>query len=147
MQKRQEWSRGESRNGPMHLKSLDLQQRWHHSALEKGWLLLANYTWSTGARFRGKKRTLVPRSDHKQKSISGVPIMAQRKRIWLGTTRLRVRSLALRIWHCHELWCRSDVAQIWRCCGCGIGLWLQSNATLAWEFPYAVGRALKRLNK
>ena len=50
----------------------------------------------------------------------GVPIMVQQKWIWLGTMRVRVRSLAslsgLRIWHCHELWCRlqtrlgSDVA-------------------------------------
>ena len=38
--------------------------------------------------------------------------MVQRKRIWLGTMRLRVQSLAsgsgLRIWHCHKLWCRSQ---------------------------------------
>ena len=43
---------------------------------------------------------------------TGVPIMVQWKRIWLGTMRLRVQSLAslsgLRIWHCHELWCRSQ---------------------------------------
>ena len=40
--------------------------------------------------------------------------MVQQKRICLGTMRLRVQSLAslsgLRVWHCHELWCRS---QIW----------------------------------
>ena len=40
----------------------------------------------------------------------GVPVMAQWKRIWLGTTRFRVQSLAslsgFRIWHCCELWCR-----------------------------------------
>ena len=38
--------------------------------------------------------------------------MAQRKRIQLGTRRLQVRSLAslneLRIWHCCELWYRSQ---------------------------------------
>ena len=38
--------------------------------------------------------------------------MVQQKRIPLGTMRLEVRSLAslsgLRIWHCHELWCRSQ---------------------------------------
>ena len=37
----------------------------------------------------------------------GVPIMAQRKRIQLGTMRLQVPFLALlsglRIWHCHKL--------------------------------------------
>ena len=39
--------------------------------------------------------------------------MAQWKRILLGTMRLQVRSLALlrglRIRHCHELWCRSQM--------------------------------------
>ena len=43
----------------------------------------------------------------------GVPVMVQWKRIQLGTMRLRVRSPALlsglRIWHCHELWCRSQM--------------------------------------
>ena len=43
----------------------------------------------------------------------GVPIMAQRKWIWLETTRLRVRSLAslsgFRIHRCRELWCRSQM--------------------------------------
>ena len=31
----------------------------------------------------------------------------------------------VRIWHCHELPCKFDVAQIWRCCGCGAGRTLQ----------------------
>ena len=43
----------------------------------------------------------------------GVPIAAQRKRIWLASMRTQVRSLAslsgLRIWCCHELWCRSQM--------------------------------------
>ena len=38
--------------------------------------------------------------------------MAQWKPIQLGTLRLQVQSLALlsglRIWHCCELWCRSQ---------------------------------------
>ena len=38
--------------------------------------------------------------------------MVQWKRIGVGTMRLQVRSLAslsgLRIWHCRELWCRSQ---------------------------------------
>ena len=42
---------------------------------------------------------------------TGVPVMAQRKRIQLETRRLQVRLLAslsgFRIWHCRELWCRS----------------------------------------
>ena len=47
-----------------------------------------------------------------KKGIKGVPVVAQRNRIQLGTMRWRVRSLAslsgLRIWRCHELWCRSQ---------------------------------------
>ena len=43
----------------------------------------------------------------------GVPVVAQWKRIQLGTMRLQVRSLALldglRIQHCGELWCRSQM--------------------------------------
>ena len=42
----------------------------------------------------------------------GVPVVVQQKQIRLGTMRLWVRSLAslsgLRIWRCHELWCRSQ---------------------------------------
>ena len=44
--------------------------------------------------------------------ICRVPVLAQRKRIQLGTMRLLVRSWAslsgLRIRHCHELWCGSQ---------------------------------------
>ena len=50
----------------------------------------------------------------KEKAILGVPVMAQRKWIPLGTMRLRVWSLALlsglRIQRCSELWCR---LQMW----------------------------------
>ena len=49
----------------------------------------------------------------KKKIIPRVPVMAQWKQIQLGTMRLHVQSLALlselRIWHCHELWCRSQM--------------------------------------
>ena len=73
----------------------------------------------------------------------GVPVVAQRKRVRLGTMRLRVRSLALlsglRIRRCRELWCGSrgsDPALLW--------LWCRPEATapmrpLAWEPPYAAG--------
>ena len=48
-----------------------------------------------------------------KKCIVGVPIVAQQKWIWLGTLRLWVRSLTLlsglRIQHCCELWCRSQM--------------------------------------
>ena len=48
--------------------------------------------------------------DIRIKRQGGAPIVAQQKQIQLGTMRLWVRSLAslsgLRIWRCHELWCR-----------------------------------------
>ena len=44
--------------------------------------------------------------------VKGVPIVAQQKRIWLGSMRMRGQSLAslsgLRIQHHHKLWCRSQ---------------------------------------
>ena len=77
--------------------------------------------------------------------------MVQRKQIPLGTMRLWVQSLAslsgLRIRHCRELWCRSQMSSdpmlLW--------LWCRPAATapirpLAWEPPYAMGTALKRQN-
>ena len=80
-------------------------------------------------------------------SNNGVPVIAQQKRILLGTMRLRVWSLVLlsglRLWRCHELWCRSQ-KQLW--------LWCRSAAVapirpLAWEPLYAVGVALRTKNK
>ena len=72
----------------------------------------------------------------------GVPVVAE----------MQVQSLAslsgLRIQHCHNLWCRSEVqlgsavavsvAQAGSC---------SSNSTPTWNLPYAVGMALKRKNK
>ena len=40
----------------------------------------------------------------------------------------------------------ADMAQIWHCCGCGIG-WPVPIRPLAWEPPYAVGVALKKKKK
>ena len=67
---------------------------------------------------------------------------------WLVSMRIQVRPLAslsgLRIWHCHELWYRS---QMWL--GSTL-LWLWYRPAgaalirpLAWEIPYAPGLALK----
>ena len=46
------------------------------------------------------------------KQNRGVPLVVQQKRIWLGTMRLQIQSLALlsglSICCCHELWCRSQ---------------------------------------
>ena len=45
------------------------------------------------------------------KTKLGVPVVAQWKQIRLGTVKFQVRSLTLlsglRIWRCHELWCKS----------------------------------------
>ena len=77
------------------------------------------------------------RQKKKKKVRPEVPVMAQQKRIQLGTTRLRVRSLAslngLRIWRCCELWCRSAATAPIR--------------PLAWEPPYGTGAAPKREKK
>ena len=52
-----------------------------------------------------------------------IPVVVQQKRIQLGTMRLRVQSLTslsgLRIWHCHELWCR---LQMWLESGIAVAL-------------------------
>ena len=54
----------------------------------------------------------------------------------------------LRIWHCHELWCRS---QIWLGSRTAVAVvWAgscSSNSTPSWELPYAAAEALKRKKK
>ena len=48
-----------------------------------------------------------------ERAFGGVPTVAQWERIQLVTMRTQVQFLAslsgLRIWHCHELWCRSQM--------------------------------------
>ena len=78
-----------------------------------------------------------------------VPTVVQRKRIWLVSMRIWVRSLAwlsgLGIRGCCELYsvgCRHGLDPTW------LWLWCRSAATapiwpLAWELPCAVGAALK----
>ena len=76
------------------------------------------------AHSNGKKKTLIETVPEKdlmagildkdfKTTISGVPIVAQRKRVPLGTVKLQVQSLALlrglRIQRCCELWCRSQM--------------------------------------
>ena len=79
----------------------------------------------------------------------GVPIVAEWKRIWLVSMRMRVQSLASlsgsRIQHGHELWCRS---QMWLRSHIG-GPWHKLTAAapiqpLAWKLPCATGLALKK---
>ena len=72
-----------------------------------------------------------------------VPVVAQRKRTQLVSTRIRVGSQALlsglRIWCCRELWCS---LQTWL--GSGIAVATPPVWPLAWEPAYAMGGALKR---
>ena len=73
--------------------------------------------------------------------VLGVPIVAQQKRIRLGTERSQIQSLAslsgLRILRCHELWC-SLQRQL------GSGVAVAPIKPPAWEPPYATGAALKK---
>ena len=66
---------------------------------------------------------------------------------------MQVQSLALlsglRIWHCHELWCRSqtrlsDPELLWLWCRPAA---IASIWPLAWEPPYAAGAAIKDKKK
>ena len=70
----------------------------------------------------------------------------------LASMRMRVQSLAslsgLRIWHCHELWYRSQMwlgsGVLWLLCRLAAAALIQA---LAWEHPYATGVALKSKKK
>ena len=56
---------------------------------------------------------LTEKEKHKQDEEAGAPSVVHWKQIQLGTIRLWVQALSLlsglRIWHCHELWCRSQM--------------------------------------
>ena len=75
----------------------------------------------------------------------GVPLVVQQKRIWLGTTRLQVLSLAS----------TSELSGIGRRCGLDpalLWLWCRPTAVapiqlLAWEPPHATSVALKSQKK
>ena len=80
-----------------------------------------------------------------KKMLWEFPLWLRGLRTQLVSTRMRVWSLALlnglRIWHCHEWWCGSDLVLLW--------LWyrltaITPNGPLSWEPPYAIGVALKR---
>ena len=86
---------------------------------------------------------------HSKKYPIGFPFMAQWKQIWWASVRKQVWPLAslsrLRIWHGHELWCRSQMQL-----GSGIAVavaWASGYSPirpLACKLPYAVGVAPKR---
>ena len=79
----------------------------------------------------------------------GVPIVAQLKQTQLVSMRMQVQSLASlsgsRIWHCHELWCRS---QTWLGSHIAVAVVQLAAAALirplAQKLPYAAGTALKK---
>ena len=70
---------------------------------------------------------------HRSNSIKwlflGVSLMAQQKRIWLASMRMQVRSLASIRVKGSSIAVSCGVghrsAQIWHCCGCGLGQQLQ----------------------
>ena len=78
---------------------------WYMEGEEQ--LTSVDYTW--GSRSAEKLPAVM-----NQRMFVRVPIMAQWKWISLVTMRTQVPSLSslsgLRIWHCHELWCR---LQMW----------------------------------
>ena len=66
--------------------------------------------------------------------------------------RIRVRFLAslsgLRIWCCHELWCRSQTPLgFYDAVAVAVAGTCNSDLTPAWELPYATGLALKSKKK
>ena len=85
--------------------------------------------------------------------MEGVPIVAQQKRTWLASMRTQVRPLAsltgLRVWHCRELWYRSQT-RLQPSIAVAVGCWSAATGLirpLAWEPPYATGMALKKKAK
>ena len=50
----------------------------------------------------------------------------------------------VKIWHCHELWCRSDPKLLWLGCRLAVGALIRP---LAWEPPYAGKCGPKKLKK
>ena len=70
------------------------------------------------------------------KSILGVPVVGQQKRILLVSMRMRVRSLALLNGLRIAVSCGvgSKLAQIPHCCGSGVGQWLGSDSTPSLNF-------------
>ena len=82
--------------------------------------------WSPTSVFPSPHRAPGTEGGLKKHIWGGVPVVAQQKWIRLETMRLWVWSLAslsgLRIWHCHELWCRLQTRLgIPSCCGSSVG--------------------------
>ena len=85
--------------------------------------------------------------------LGDVPVVAQRKRIWLASLRTKVRSLALlgglRIWHCCELWCRLQI-RLGSCVAVAVvsaGSCSSNSALSLGTSMYAAGAGLKKQKK
>ena len=91
----------------------------------------------------GKKDSEISNSSY----ALGVPSVAQRKQIYLVTMRFQVWPLAsligLRIWHCPELWCRSQM-QLGSCVAVVQASSCNSNLTSSLGTPICLGVALKK---
>ena len=74
-----------------------------------GSLVDSTQPWKQSANMEGKSVEITSIKTTERSSHHGA---AEMKRIRLGTTRLRIQTLAslsgLRIWRCHELWCWSQ---------------------------------------
>ena len=115
--------------------------------------------WSISAYPRASMRLAFPLPQwflllsYTSKCHPGVPVVAQRKRIWLASMRTQVWDLALisglRIQCCHELWCR---LKMWLRSGIAVAVVCRPAAVApigfpAWEPPCAAGMALKKKEK
>ena len=100
-----------------------------HQSLPSGSLQQAPIPTSTtrGQTPEVTEATTLPSAKRRQhqKSIQSESSHCGAVKMNLTSMRMQVTSLALLsglgIWHCWDLWCRSDRAQILCCCGCGMG--------------------------
>ena len=101
----------------------DVAQIPHCCGCNVGWCLssIGPLAWEPPyAMGCGPKKTRKKKKD----KYFVVPVMAQQKRIQLGTMRLWVRSLALLSGLRSKVWV-AEAAQIWHCCDRGVGQRLQ----------------------
>ena len=87
-----------------------------------------------------------------KKNVLRVPVMAQRKQIWLGTMRWRVWSWPRSVGYGSSIALSCGVGHRWGSDPMLLWLWCKPAAValirpLAWELPYAMGTALKRKEK
>ena len=104
-----------------------------------------------------RKPPKCPSRDEQIKKMGEVPLWLRSQEPDTVSRTIWVQSLAslsgLRIQCCHKqdlligkshMWYGS---QMWRCCGCGVGLNCSSDSTPTWELPHVTGVAIKREKK